>query len=596
MNRLRDKSTLTLLIIASLFIVCIFSSLVIYFAKADLLVFSYSVSGVVSDQSSVSIPDAEITLNNEVLSKSNVDGSYTISNLDEGRYEFIVKRDGYVDRTVTIDIKRSFFKYNFKRNITLSNAANAGLTGKFITNDPSYKFVDDRITINDDQSYNINDDGTFQLEKIPSGEITFKFKSKNFKDINEKITLSPDTNTLADIELTPAGDIEETLNSYVIESIVSDINVTGESIEQNNVLVDENKLFINDLDVNKTYKIRISASGYETREYELNISQGTNKLPNFKLVEEGQALFRAKFDKNFQFYQADFDGADLSQLINTDTESKSFYYNSNENAVYIASEQDRLNGILGARIPLIYLFDLNTNSFQKITTLTEGLGAIFPQYKAQKIVNITSDDRRSSKRIVEIRDFVGNITKPVETTVGIDYINVKLSSDSKYLATLTQSSDDSTSLNFINLDLNKKNVISSADNLELYEISESGKRVLFSANRSSQNFTDLLIYDRDTNEIRTLLVDERGSDYQFYMGSDDLIIYWDTIQGQTDVFMFNIENNKNTKLTNLSALDSIKKIYQQSDYLFYITNRGLYIMDINNPKSNKLVLNGEFIY
>ncbi|MCA9381578.1 carboxypeptidase regulatory-like domain-containing protein [Candidatus Dojkabacteria bacterium] len=596
MNKLRRKITLSAIFLISTAVICVLSSLLVYFTKADLAIFSYTLSGVVSDQSSNSIPDAEITLNGELVATADKQGYYKISGLSEGRYEFIVKKEGYVDRNVTVDINRTFFKYNFARNITLSNAANAGVKGRFIVEDTAYQFLDDRIIINNGSSYSIEKDGTFDLQKIPSGEINFHYSSMDYKDINENITLNPDDNTLADITLEPAGDIEETLKSYVLENDIENVVVTGEGVEQDNIEILDNQLKIKDLEPGRNYKIRVTAEGYEPREYDITIQQGINKLPNFRLVEEGQAVFNFKQDKDYLFYKADFDGSDLTQLTNNEVDQKSFYFNSNEDALYIASEQDRASGFLGGRIPLIYLFDLNTNVYQKLTNNTEGLSILFPQYRSQKIVNITSDDRRSNKRIVEIRDFQGNITKPVETTFSTNYLNAELSSDSKYLATLVQNADESISLSYFNLETNKKTNILTNGNIKLHAISESGKRVVFSANRSSNNFTDLLLFDRDTNEIRTLIVDEQGGDYQFYAGSDDLILYWDTIQDQTDVFMYNIENNKTSQLTKLSALDKIEKIYQQGHYLFYITNRGLYIMDIQNPKSNKLVLNGEFTY
>ncbi len=581
------------LILFSMLISC-FVLLGIFFAlKLDLQFVSLSVQGVVSDSENNPIADAEIFLNNTLITSSDENGAYRINGLNEGRINLRVEKEGFSMIEEIVDINRSGLNYSIRKDFILENTQFASLRGSFIANSENYDFSEDRIVINDDESFRINNDGTFEITQIPAGEVFFNFKSTSFKDIVEELQLSPGSNTLQDVELIEAGDIIHNVESYIRENEVNNIRIEGEAISPDMIEISNNNFLISDLDIGREYNIRITAPGYETRDYTITISQGENKLENLRFVEAGSAIYLTKTgeDRDFLFYRSDFDGADLEKIIDEDFEQISYYFDPSDNKLFIESDRDRFRNALGGRANAIYELDLNSNILTRLTNESEFLGEIIPQYKARKLINLTTPERRSETIILEIMDFAGENREEVERVEGEIYEKILLSKDESRLAIQQVGGE----IYGIDLSNNVKTLVAEGEDIELIDISENGRRIIYTNRSRNQSFNDLYVYDFVSREERSILADERGQDYQFLNNSDNTIIYFDEVRNQTDVYSVRVNEGTTNKLTNLTGLDEIEQLYQQGGYAFYITNRGLYIIDIQNPQSNKLILNGEFV-
>lgn len=583
----KAKYVRKILILISLLTFCGIIFSVIFILKIDLLIFSLSFSGKVTDESGTGLNQVTLVLNDLEI-QTNESGLFVFSGLEEGTYSLKIEKQGFAPINKNVDIYRNGFSYSIVQNFILKNTEIASLSGKFVVEDQNYKFRDDRIVINDQQSFQISEDGSFNLKNIGSGETKFEYRSKNFKDILQNLNLNAGINQIADVDLIPAGDIIQSVESYIREKAVSNISVTGAGVDKDSIEISNTEIIIKDLEIGQTYNIRVSAPGYETRDYSKSITQGENKLDNFQFVEAGTTVFLAEIDGSTDplFYSSDFDGTDKKNLIPEEFEEKSYYLDSSKNKLFIQTEKDRIQSYSGGRTTTIYEYDLNNNVLKKITENTDRFAFIFPFYKAGKLINIY-EESRNNIFILEIGDLSGNNRKEIERVENLRYEKVLLSANSQVLA--AQYSNDT--LVTINTSSNLKSTIHSGDSVELRAISDNGKRIIYSRNASSSNFTDLFMYDLETKEERPILVDEKGNNYQFLKNSDSSIIYFDSRRNQTDIYKFDIDLGRETKITNLTSFDKIVDLYQFGEYTYYVTNRGLYIIDILNPKTGKLVIN-----
>ncbi len=583
----------TFLILFSMIVLCFVFFGILYALKFDLNFFRLSVQGTVTDESGTPIGDVEIFLNSTLITSTNEEGEYSINGLREGRISLRLEKTGYQTVDQTIDLERNDLSYSVTVDFVLRNTEYASLSGSFIIENTDYDFNEDRIIINEQESFRINSDGTFSLNQIPSGEIDFVYTSNSFKDVIESIELNPGSNSLKPIELEPAGDVVQSVSSFVRENAVSNINVTGEAINPDMIEISNEEIRIKDLEIGRQYNIRISAAGYLTRDYTFTVVQGINRINDFRIVEAGTSVFLGSVGDNNDtlFYRSKFDGRNLVNIIGEEFEEETFYFNAQNNKLFVESDRESIQSILGGRTTAIYEYDLNTNILTRLTQNVDLLGDLYPQYLSNKVINLTAPDRRSDTRILQIMDYSGNNRIEVERTDNQIYKKMILSKDESTLAIQYENEG----IFFFNLETNTKTKVSDGNSLELHAVSDNGRRIIYSKNSSSQNFTDLFMYDINSREERRLIVDEQGEDCQFLTNSDNSFIYWDEVRDQTDIYKFDIDQSASNKITNLTALDKIEGMYQQGDYTYYITNRGLYIIDILKPHSNKLVLNGDFI-
>lgn len=595
-NRIFKKvlkiSAISFGVIVSIFVLLF----VLTVTNIDTAIFKITLTGVVTDRiTKEPIANATVSINDSTVT-TDPNGRYSIGGLNLGLANVKVSLDGYEEINEEVPINRLFLNYTTKKDFELTPKEKAILTGKFVTTQSGYNFLGDKVVVNDIE-YNINSDGTFRLNDVYVGQTTFKFLSPNFKDISNTIEIKTGINQLQDITLQPAGDIVGELISYVREEIVTNITFNVENVTEAQKEIKDGNFRIKDLEVGTEYKIQVVADGYKTRDYTVNIKQGNNEFFDFRLVEEGFAVFLTEdpSTRTSQFYKSDFDCEGLEALTNFERVNiENEYFDSTQNKLFYMSDKERLrSGTTTTKA--IYSIDILTKTETRLTQNFNNLGNLYPNYQANKMLSVLQQRTGSiTEYKLTVTDLTGNNRVDVKTTrnqVG----KIVISDDGRYLFLEERTSGQPT---LMRVDINSKQerTITTGNDISLYDVSTNGNIAIYSKKNESTGFIDLFLYNFESNETRLIRENHDGQRYQFVEGNGDSLLYFAQRDGRYNLFKYTISENKDERLTNLSAGDEIVNIYQQKRFAFYITKNGLFVIDINQPKNYKRIVEGKIQY
>jgi len=593
----RNKNILKIILIPVLcFITLIILVTIFSITNIDTKFIKINLYGRIIDKTtSQPISNAKIIFNNNVIGQSDKDGNYLTQGLELGKITIEVKANGYEDFQTEVSINRSLLDYKTKLDISLSSSEVGQLYGKFITGNDNYSFLNDALTVND-QNIKINSDGTFVINEIKIGNASLKFKSINFKDLDQSLNIVLGNNKIEPIKLQPAGDITGVLKSWIKEDLVLNTQFYVENIIQNQVeITQDGKYFIRDLDVNKLYKIRVTAQGYKNKDYQVTIKQGLNELFDFKLVENGSVVYQTASSENRegnQFTMSDFDGRSPTILFNNNTNrsgvlSKEFYY-STENKLYFLSDTNDYRSSLQGILLTPYSIDLASGELKSLITNSDNLGILYPNYVAKRMINITTlNNSGGNDRVLQLMDLTGENRSQITSDSNGNYLNLLLSDNGKAL--VYENNGSKKGLFRYSVDDNTNTLISQSINNKVFDISEDSKKVLFARQNNSTGLTDLVIYDSVSSDVRVLKENFDGKQYRFIKGDNNKIIYFAHREDRDNIFIITIDQNRDDKISTLGPEYTVKYVYQQSGFIFYLTNRGLFIIDYKKPKNFKLV-------
>ena len=591
-----SKFTRGFLIVLILLVVCFGGYLFIFLTNIDAQLVKITFTGKVTNVADGKpIENSEIFIDNTSVTKTDSNGSYSIK-LDKLKFSFKVTAKDFNDSEEEITIPRTILSYTFNKDVALTSSKVAQVTGRFIADKPNYNFSDDKLFFNDEE-FILNSDGTFQLTKVPTGNVVLTFESTSFKDISQQITLNPGINTIKDIKLFPAGDAVGSVISYIKEDIVSKTSFLIENVLDNQISINqEGKFRIKDLDVGRTYKIRSMADGYETRDYEIIVKQGENEVFGFKMVEEGTATYIGRDNNLDHFYASDLDGNSPKELESIkDFAPKNEYFDSRDGLLYFLSQHDRVRNSFRT-VDVAYSLNPVTTEMTRLTVNNlEVFDNLTPNFRAKKIVSnyqIRSDPQK--RRLLQIMDLTGSNVKVLRTvTDTTNYDNIVISGDGRYVYFREGNLSDNATENPIvyRADSQSDSVIKVVQRkkVQVHAVSEDGNLVVYSALNESNGLRDLFLFNASTNETRTIKENHDGTQYQFLAENPDLLIFIAKRDGKQDIYSYSISGNSTTRISNLAIDDEIKNLYQQNKYTFYFTKRGLYVIDVLSPHSFKLV-------
>lgn len=577
-------------VFSAILVSCMTIFAIIYFSGVDTKIVSVNLKGFVYDDLATPIQSAKIEIGDKFV-ETNANGFFQISNLELGEQTIKITADEFDVLERNINITRGMFRYDNNLDFSLSPSNFGNLIGKLIVKDEAYDFKDSIIKIGADE-YKIGLDGTFNIKRVPIGNTEFVFTSSSYRNIKRQISITKGRNVLQDIELSPSGTIVGNLVSYVKEDPVVGIQITVTNVPDENIMINErdNMFVISDLIVGNQYDIRIVAPGYETKEYSVNLKQGTNTLFDIKFVEAGTAVYTIREDRTDFLVRSDFDGSNMQKLFEIrEFSPESTYLDHVNNTVFFLSDYERLASTLNRRVKLMYEYDLSTNAVRRVSNNYGSLNQVTPIYSANVLVNINPSGRNNAKTTVDITNYDGNLLSTGREIEGRTVRSVLVDDSLKYLVTLEENSNRERFLAVTNLSSRNSSEAFSSNSLELFDIDNQGNRILFTSTDTSTQFRTLYMFDTRTSEIRVLQNDARGQMYQFKKGSDDEIIYMDIRNQKSGIYMFRISNNVNTRLFEVRANEPISNFYQQGNYILYTSNNSLYITDYEKPIAYKLV-------
>jgi hypothetical protein len=560
----------------------------------DTVFIKVSLYGKITDSTtSQPIANAEIKIKGNIVAKTNNIGEYRINGLNLGKETITISAVGYNDLVEEVPINRVLLNYSTKRDFQLSLSETAILVGKFV-NAGNNTFSNDLLEIGSKQIV-INDDGSFRVENIILGDHDFIYKSDNFKDINIKINIKNGINQLKDIEPKEAADIEGSLISYIREELVTDIKFSVENITEDKISIDDDGFQISDLDINKEYRVLVEAPGYLTRTYTLTTKQGVNIIADFKLVEDGVFAYFITQDRNF--YKADFDGENIQNLYKLENASYRYeYLNPSDNRLYFLSEKDRLRGAQIGSPFIVYSLGMDGDIIQ-ITQNISDINILYPNYRANKMVNsfqVRNNTTRTSTNKITLMTLDGNNRVDIKESTN-KFSQILISDDGRFVF-YAEGDEENPTLYRFDVEKRESQKIVQGDELKVFDISGDGKLILYSRKNSTTNFTDLFLYNIDNNENRVIDENLDGEQYQFYKNSNTQFIYFSERAGRSNIYKYDLTQNKDERITNLSAGDQIENLFELGDFVVYHTQKGFYIIDLNIPKNYKQIVLGDFPY
>lgn len=598
LNRIRSKkgfrkAFFALAAIFTLFVFCLGSLFFLTVTNLDTSIFKVTLKGIVTDKlSGAPVAGAEIYVDEVLKTTTNEKGNYSIGGLNIGSVSVKIVQEDYQELVQQTPITRLFLSYTTTRNFELTPKERATITGKLVSPDSAYKFIDEKVLIDDD-TYDVEIDGTFKIEGVIVGERKLTVTSLNYLDLSNEINVAPGLNELRDIELSPSGDIEGSLKSYVREDIVTNPQFEIENLDSNQIVLGNETFKIKDLEIGREYAIRVKAEGYMTRDYKITIKQGLNQLFDFRLVEEGTTVYLKEDSetKTKQLFTSDFDGLNLKRIssFKDGDDVYSYYYDSAEGVVYYQSVKDRVNSSLATgNLRLVYKIDIKTLVDSKVTTDTTTLGTLTASYIPKKLISVSkvrSDNITQNK--ISISDFNGENSVDLKITKNA-VASVLLSDDGKYLF-YRETVEKVSTIYRIDISSKEEKKIAEGANVLLIDATSNGDQLIYTNTNPETTFVDLLMFNFQTQEVRTLDDNFVGKSYQFVNGVNDEYLYFMEKASQTNLYMNVISENKEVTLTDLKQRDAIQSIFQQSGYTYYVTKDSLYIIDINKPLSYKVV-------
>jgi Tol biopolymer transport system component len=564
---------------------------ILMLTSIDTAIFKLSLNGLVTDPNKQPIANATIKIDGRETTTDS-QGKFSIGGLEVSTYEVAVTANGFEPLEQEVGLGRSLMNYSNYREFTLTPSGIATLNGKLISPISGYDFTNDRIVIAETE-YRINDNGAFSIPDLTTGNTKFEFRSVNFRDEVREFELDAGVQTLPDIVLSTAGDITASVKSWVREDLVLNLKVTVESVDTQYVEISEAGLLrVKDLEIGKTYKLRSEYPGYETRDYEIKVAQGENPLFDFRVVEKGFVPFQRKVGADFQIFIANFDGKNEKQLTADDTEPYGEFIEGKN--VYFMSTRDNLFSDIGVRNMLAYVVSTEGGNPQRVTTTTTDLGRVVPNFKAAKMANVREGET-SQSRVLEVLNLQGASRNLIEQIPNGQFNNIAISNDGSIIWYSMQNS--SQSINGLyraatSTTKGKGDFILNKDNIMMFSISESGDRVLYSATNEDTGLQDLYMYTYSTRQDRLVKASFTGNQYQFISGSEDKVGFIDNRDGAANLYLLDLGENTDARLTDFAGnVEGVEAIFQQAGYMTYRTNKGLYIIDVNQPHAGKLITN-----
>lgn len=552
---------------------------------------------VLSSVTNEPINGATIFVDDELSYTTKEDGKYKITGLKQGKVKLRVEANGFRTQEVELGLGNTFFSYTTNKDFLLEPSSKSTLTGSFIGASTDHDFTDDTLEING-KSYTIAKNGTFTAADVTDGTAKLVYKSIAYKDIQKTIQINSSAFNLDPLNLEPSGDITGEMISFIREDKVLDANVTVESVSSNQISISEDGLLtVSDLEIGKTYKLRIEASNYETRDYEIKIVQGENKLFNLSLAENGTAYY-LKFreeGKEYNIYSSDYDGIDEKQLTNDPKlEPFNLYLDTDENKLYFQTQKDSVQSTIRDRVGIVYTLDLSNNSLNKVTTSTTNLGNVVPNFKAKKAINLTKGSD-SKSRVLQIMNLDGSNRTDLKTLSNgtIDNIFFSEKGDIVYFVE-KDIANNKYGLYYLTISDKSVKPVTNDEEIAVLDISPDGTKVLFTSKNKTTSFKDLQIFNTATKDLKSLKQNYSGFQYQFVEGSNDTVLFFDKKGGIDNIFTLNVDSLVEKQITELRDIDKITNIYQQNNLLYYITQRGLNILDLTQPKTGKILKEGVF--
>ena len=577
---------------------------IFYVTNLDVLFVNIQLEGLIIDKiTNKPIENVSIqlkSLNKEV--STNEKGVFLFHNINFGTIKASLKKEGYIEKEVDIVIFKEGFDYKTETVIDLIPKELATVKGSFKFSG-EHDYFDENLKINETK-VSIKKDGTYETI-LPVGEANLELSSNRFKSIKRIIKIDTGINEIEPIELKLASHIEADVFDYITEKPLKTIDIIAERVLSENIIkdLDNKRLKIRDLEINKEYSIRVSSPGYITKTYKLLTKEGLNIITDFNMVPTGEEFF---FTTNNQrnsiinLSKTNLDGSEFNTIVTLDKDIYpiNVYFDIKNNTGYFTSIHENINNIFNGEQTLPYTIDLSSGIINRLFYIQDedlDVSKMWYNLKADTALKITQVSEKPLKYILEISNLSGKRNKKIKDfTSNISEVIISNSGDYIYLVTFDKK-DSAQTLTQINVNTLNEIEITQGNSINLMDVDITENKIIYSKIDPISGFSDIHLYNAKTFDDTVLIEKRTGFDYQFDRLDSNKIYFIDTVNNDTNIFLYNVSEFSTSAITDLGTLNPINNIFQSNNRIFYENEDGLFVFDPLSPVDYKKVIDKDII-
>lgn len=540
----------------------------------------------ISDFRGNPITQAIIEVNNSIIGSTNLEGELLVNKaIAEKDSLFKVTKDGFEEFSGTVtDIRENIL------SVRLLDKGKYTIYGNFVVKDnTSYTFDQEILTINE-QNIKLSRNGFFELNNFGENSVDIYLQSSNFTDIELQLDLQTGYNFLKNIELSPAGEIIGKFTNYINDEILDNVKIEIEGVLENQISQSNGNFRIRDLIIGRTYPIKISKEGFDTRNYNITIVQGTNIIKDLRMVPNGFISFfgiHPQNKNNPTLYISNLDGFNPIAIFETNNQNTVPLrkWDSKSSTLYFLSNFERLGRNRYGNFLPVYTFDLRTNSRTLLSKNYSEFEKFFVNFEADLILNLVQS---SVNRKLFLQNLEGNKIEEIRSLTNQDDIRSILIPNTGIFIYFVEQDSQEHRLYAYNILTQEFILLDTNSEINIFSVNKDGKKILYE--RNTQNgLKELVLFTIQDRKFIIVRQNLRARNIVFSEGNENKIFFISDRLNRSNISEIDLETNVERIILNYNLNDPIQYFYQQDQYIVYGNSANEYIFDINKPVLNKLV-------
>jgi Tol biopolymer transport system component len=279
----------------------------------DRKVFAADISGNILGPNGQAVSGAEVSCSADwgtFTTRTADDGSYTIKNAPYGNYKCAVNAPGYQRFEEKVHVGRW---ENRKLNIDLARLQYSKISGRIFSKSATPDFSKIVVKVGDTK-IDVDSGGNLLSPELPNGKQTFKIETELYKDITQEVTLAPGENKLGDFELVPAKDAKFTVQNWINNQNLLDVEISWRNQTVKSDANGQAKLI--DLNPNDKLEVVVKKEGYNEQKVSIDMTQPKVEF-NIKMVPSGRIAYTSDRDGKSNIYTANYDGTQETRLTDS---------------------------------------------------------------------------------------------------------------------------------------------------------------------------------------------------------------------------------------------------------------------------------------
>lgn len=562
--------------------------------KLDSIVLPSTLEGKIYQGLDQPLEDAKICVGN-TCDTTDEKGVYQLEGLSYGNRSVKIIAEGFQKYDEQVNLARGG---NFQ-DFLLRVEGIKDFTGAFMmpadVAEIDYTKMEDIWLVAGEDKHTIKpkSDGTFVLNNIEIADNEIKIMAFDYKDFDLPIDPSEGVIDLGILELEPAGDLKFIPIDWLSQNSVDDIQLELKTKDKKGKLVGaelsirrvNNKMFIEDLEVGGYYELIAKKSEFNNKKLtNPEIAQGINDLGNLSVVKAGKVVYVSNRTGNKNIYLSNYDGAGEKMLSDDRNDSYAPYFNEEAGTVHYLSTREGIKGSYNSYMALVYSVNVETGAISKISKNTyednnKDIGTL--NLRAGKRAFVREHPSYPNTYQIMYGDINGTGAKQLAHLKRYPGVQ-QISDDGQYIMYRIDfyNEPDRSGMYLLNTgNLNQTQIYKPEDDNYSYSANDFSR---------DTEYGIMSVYDgagwnlmmRDFSRGETTQITANTSQKSAIRVAPDTnyVSYISTRDGAKDVYMINVNDKKEVRLTRDGNVDNY---FWQDGLLFYISEQKLWVFEVS---------------